>query len=185
MARRSRPTRLWPGSPLACLVRPRDTVQGQEDAGHGRRVQVRAIAAILTAPGSTFTVESRVFAGEGHIAYYPQLVPAAFAWVLPPPAVSRSRRTRPSRFNQRLLSDANAVSDGRTVTISVRQSKLYALLTGSPEGEFQAETPLKFFTTAMPGFDITLTFDAPANGPASALVFSVNGVETRAVRRSP
>ena len=58
-------------------------------------------------------------------------------------------------------------------------------LTGSPEGEFQAEAPLTFFTSAVPGFDITLRFEAAPNRPPSALVFSVNGVETRAVRTNP
>jgi predicted alpha/beta superfamily hydrolase len=168
-------------------------------SGGGRRVYVAVgereeaamlegaarISAILTAPGSTFTVKSRVFAGEGHIAYYPELVPAAFAWVLPPPAPPAAPHTAiivPPEALQR-LAGVYGIADGRTVTISVRQSKLYAVLTGSPEGEMQAETPLKFFTAAMPGFDITLTFEAAANGPASALVFSVNGVETRATRR--
>lgn len=158
-------------------------VGGQEDGGMVEGVT--RMAAILTAPGSALVVENHIFAGEGHIAYYPQLVPAAFAWVLPPPAAigAHTAITIPPEALERLVG-VYGLGDGRTVTISLRQSKLYALLTGSPEGEFQAETPLKFFTTAMPGFDITLTFEAAASGPASALVFAVNGVKTRAVRES-
>jgi predicted alpha/beta superfamily hydrolase len=166
--------------------------------GDGRRVYVavgeredagavegaKRVAAILAGPGSTFTVESHVFAGEGHIAYYPQLVPAAFAWILPPPAppvvTHRAIAVSPAALER--LSGVYMTADGRTVTIAVRQGKLYALLTGSPEGEFQPETPLRFYTEAVPGFDITLTFEAAGDGPPGALVFSINGAQTRAVR---
>ena len=158
---------------------------GREDAG---TVEGAArIAAILTAQGSAYKAESRVFVDEGHIAYYPELVPAAFAWMLPPPAApvaSHTAVTVPPGTLERLVG-VYGVADGRTVTVSVRQSKLYVLLTGSPEGEFQADGPLRFFTTAVPGFDITLAFEAAASGPASALVFSINGVETQALRQGP
>jgi predicted alpha/beta superfamily hydrolase len=139
---------------------------------------------ILQTPGSTFTVARRVFEGEGHIGYYPQLVPAAFAWVLPPPAAPPVTHKAVAIAPEALarLVGVYVTGDGRTVAVSQRQGRLYAQLTGSPEGEFQAESQLKFFTTAVPGFDITLTFEAAANDPASALVFSVNGVETRATR---
>jgi predicted alpha/beta superfamily hydrolase len=167
--------------------------------GEGRRVYLAAgeredpatiagtsqAGEILGAPASTFTVAQRVFTDEGHIGYYPQLVPAAFAWVLPPPAAPlvahKPVAIAPEALDR--LVGVYAIGDGRTVAVSQRQGKLYALLTGSPEGEFQAETPLRFFTAAVPGFDITLTFEAAANEPASTLVFSVNGVETRAVRQ--
>ena len=145
---------------------------------------VKRVAAILAAPGSTFTVESHVFAGESHIGYYPQLVPAAFAWILPPPAppaaTHRAIDLAPAALER--LAGVYAVGDGRTITITVRQGKLYALMTGSPEGEFRPETPLKFFTDAVPGFDITLAFEAAAAGPPGAVVVSINGAETRAVR---
>ncbi len=134
----------------------------REDAGMVEGA--KQLAAILAAPGSTFTVESRVFAGEGHIGYYPLLVPAAFAWILPPPAAQVVTHTAiavaPAALER--LAGVYAIGDGRTVTVAVRQGKLYALLTGSPEGEFQAETPLTFFTDAVPGVDITLTFQAAA-----------------------
>jgi predicted alpha/beta superfamily hydrolase len=166
--------------------------------GDGRRVYVavgeredagtvegaKRIAAILAGPGSTFVVESHVFAGEGHIAYYPQLVPAAFAWILPPPtapAVTHRAVVVSPAALKRLAGDY-VTADGRTVTVAVRQGKLYAQLTGSPEGEFRPETPVSFYTEATPGFDITLTFQAAEGGPPGALVFSVNGAQTRAVR---
>ena len=123
----------------------------REDAGMVEGA--KRVAAILAAPGSTFTVESRVFAGESHIGYYPQLVPAAFAWILPPPAPpahSHVAIALPPGALER-MTGVYAIGDGRTVTVAVRQGKLYALLTGSPEGEFQPETPLTFFTDAVPG----------------------------------
>lgn len=40
------------------------------------------VASILKTAG--LVVESRTFENEGHISYYPALVPAAFAWILPP-----------------------------------------------------------------------------------------------------
>ena len=172
---------------------------GATPHGGGRRVYLAAgeredtdtVAAvarageILTAPASTFTVAQRVFAGASHIGYYPQLVPAAFAWVLPPPApptVPHKAVVIAPEALGRLVGDY-ATGDRRTVIVSLRQGKLYAQVTGSPEGEFQAEAPLRFFTDAVPGFDITLAFEAAADAPANALVFSVNGVETRATRK--
>jgi predicted alpha/beta superfamily hydrolase len=166
--------------------------------GDGRRVYVavgeredagmvegaKQVAAILTGPGSTFTVESHVFAGEGHIAYYPELVPAAFAWILPPPAAPLVTHTAiaiaPASLQR--LAGVYAIGDGRLITVTVRQGKLYASLTGSPQGEFRPETPLRFFTEDAPGFDITITFQVAGDGAASALVLSMNGVETRALR---
>src|SRR5262249_25605131 len=38
----------------------------------------RQLAAILSAAPSSFKPEMRVFAGEGHISYYPLLIQAAF-----------------------------------------------------------------------------------------------------------
>jgi hypothetical protein len=70
------------------------------------------------------------------------------------------------------------------ITVVVSQGKLYASLTGSPRGEFRPETPLRFFTEDAPGFDITLTFEVAGEAPPSALVLSMNGVETRAVRNA-
>ena len=157
----------------------------REDAGMLQGVQ--HVAAILAGPGSTFTVQSRVFAGESHIGYYPQLVPAAFAWILPPPAppaVTHTAITLPAAALDR-LAGVYAIGDGRLITVTVRDGRLFASLTGSPQGEFRPEAPLKFYTDAAPGFDITLTFQAAAAGPASAVVLSMNGVETRAARKAP
>jgi hypothetical protein len=68
------------------------------------------------------------------------------------------------------------------VTIRRVDAHLYAGLTGSPEGEILPESPRRFFAPVA-GYDILLTFEGAEAEKSSALVFSVNGVETRAVRR--
>ena len=166
--------------------------------GKGRRVFVAAgdkeiaeivegaglLATTLAAPGSTFTVEKRVFAGENHISYYPLLVPAAFAWILPPgappsgpPAERKAIAVAPEALEH--LVGLYALPDGRRVTITRKEAKLFAELTGLPGGEVLAETPRRFFVR---GFDVLLTFEGPANGPPSAVVVHINGAAMRAVR---
>lgn len=144
------------------------------------------VATTLAAAGSTFTVDKRVFAGENHISYYPMLVPAAFVWILPPPAAPLVKHTAivvaPEALER--LAGVYALVDGRTVTVTCRQAKLFAELTGSPGGEVLAESPQRFFAAPLPGFDVMVTFEAGASGRPSALVLSINGVEMRAVRRT-
>jgi predicted alpha/beta superfamily hydrolase len=60
------------------------TAGGAEDPG--MIAGANRIAALLAGPSAKFKVGSRVFPGQGHMAYYPDLVSAAFAWMLPPPA---------------------------------------------------------------------------------------------------
>jgi pimeloyl-ACP methyl ester carboxylesterase len=172
--------------------------------GNGRRVYIAAgekedgdpnqkpsmlegadeIANALTAPNSTFKVEKQIFSGENHISYWPRLVPASFTWLLPPPAATPTQRVAINVAASALerLVGVYAIADGRTVTIRRTDSHLYAGLTGSPEGEILPESSRRFFAPVA-GYDILLTFEGAAREKSSALVFSVNGVETRAVRR--
>jgi hypothetical protein len=142
------------------------------------------IANVLTASNSTFKVEKRIFSGENHISYWPRLVPASFTWLLPPPAATQTQHTAINVVAAALerLVGVYVIADGRVVTIRRVDAHLYAGLTGSPEGEILAESPRRFFAPVA-GYDILLTFDGAATEKSSALVFSVNGVETRAIRR--
>jgi predicted alpha/beta superfamily hydrolase len=143
------------------------------------------IASILAAPNSTFRVEKQVFAGENHISYWPRLVPASFVWILPPPIAGPFQRTaiKMAAADLERFVGVYAIADGRTVTIRRNDAQLFAGLTGSPEGEILAETPQRFFAPVA-GYDISLTFEGAAPGPSPALVFSINGTETRAVRKT-
>ena len=139
------------------------------------------IAAELSAKGPSFAVEKRIFAGETHISYYSQLTPAAFAWMLPPSTgVARKAISLPAAALER-LAGVYVLPDGRTITVTTREGKLFATLTGMPGGEVLAETPLTFFVQ---GYDVLLTFEAGEQGPARALVLHINGADARAVRRA-
>jgi predicted alpha/beta superfamily hydrolase len=140
----------------------------------------RKIAAALSARRSAFVVEEHIFPGATHISYYPQLTPAAFAWMLPPSAVvARKAITLPASALER-LAGVYALADGRTVTTTTRDGKLFAYLTGMPGGEVLAESPTTFFVN---GYDVLLTFEMGDQGPARALVLHINGADARAVRR--
>jgi predicted alpha/beta superfamily hydrolase len=142
------------------------------------------IASALTAPNSTFKVEKQIFSGENHISYWPRLVPASFSWILPPPAAAHTQHTAINVAASALehLVGVYAIADGRTVTVRRTDSHLYAGLSGSPEGEILPESPRRFFAPVA-GYDILLTFEGAEAEKSRALVFSVNGVETRAIRR--
>jgi pimeloyl-ACP methyl ester carboxylesterase len=168
--------------------------------GEGRRVYVavggieisdgitedaKRVAAVLGAPGSTLVTKLRVFDGETHISYYPQLVPAAFAWILPtgagaPPVQPHAIAVNPEQLDR--LVGVYALADGRAVTVTRQGAKLIAGMTGYPGGEVLAETPTRFFA---PGLDVQMIFEAGASGAASAVVVRINGAEMRAVRKTP
>jgi len=139
---------------------------------------------VLVAPGSTFRIEKQVFVGENHISYWPKLVPASFIWILPPPVAAQTPHTaiKVAAADLEHLVGVYAIADGRTVTIRSTDGHLFAGLSGSPEGEIVPESPQRFFAPVA-GYDIVLTFEGAAPEPSPALVFSVNGIETRAVRR--
>ena len=138
------------------------------------------IAATLAAP--TFKVEKHIFVGSTHISYYPMLVPAAFAWMLPPAGAGRvSIAVTPGELEE--LVGAYELSDGRIVTIRRDGAKLFARVTGMPgETELLAEAPRRFFLPG--GFDVLYTFEGPERSQASSLVVRVNGTESRAKRRT-
>ena len=158
-----------------------------EDVG-GNRVPTmlegaKQIAATLGAPNSTFTVEQHVFAAGTHISYYPVLVPAAFAWVLPPVAATRTAIAVAPADLERLVG-AYQLADGRIVTIRRDAARIFARVTGLPgESEILAETARRFFLPG--GFDVHYTFEGPLDAPASTLVVRVNGTEARATRQAP
>jgi predicted alpha/beta superfamily hydrolase len=141
------------------------------------------IAAALAAPGSTVKLERRTYAGATHIGYYAELVTQAYAWILPPPAPAKLARTAVTLPAADLAQVAGTydVGDGRRIAVSVKDGRLYAEMTGSPGGEVLAESPRHFFAP-IAGFDITLTFEGPDQAPANAVVVSINGAKTRAVR---
>jgi len=60
---------------------------------------------------------------------------------------------------------------------------LYAGLTGSPEGGNSVRVSAAVFFTPVAGNDIPLTFEGAEAEKPGALVFGVDGVETRAARR--
>jgi predicted alpha/beta superfamily hydrolase len=165
--------------------------------GQGRRVFVavgggettndmvggaRRLAEILSAPGSTFVTKMHVFAGASHISYYPELVPPAFAWVLPVAAGSPQQERRAISVPMAELDRLTGVyelADGRVITVTRKASMLFAGMTGYPGGQVLAETPLRFFA---PGLDVVMTFEARATGRASAVDVRINGATIHAAR---
>ena len=163
-------------------------------AGKGRRVFVSAgekegytipegaaaISAALKKPGSTFRTESHIFAGEGHISYYPRLVPEAFAFVLPP-AVKFDSAVVLSPAQMQRVTGVYALPDKRTITVLFKDGKLVVQMTGiMGEAPILPDSESRFF---IPGYETTLVFEMGASGPASALAIKANGVEMRAVRK--
>jgi len=145
----------------------------------------RRLAAVLGAPPSTFVSELRVFDGQTHISYYPELIPAAFAWVLPvgsgaPLAKHTAISVTPEGLDR--LAGVYGLADGRVVTVTRKDSELIAGMTGYPGGQVLPETPLRFFA---PGLDVVMTFELGPNGKASAVEVRINGAAIRAVRPQP
>lgn len=137
------------------------------------------VASALSGPGSTFKVEKRIFAGEGHVNYYPQLAPAAFEWLLPP-AAKRIAVTVPAAALDRVVGEY-VVTDGRIVRITRRDDKLNIAITGIPgQTELKAETSERFF---IEGVDVTVVFEGVPVQPASGLTFSIGGSQTHATRK--
>jgi predicted alpha/beta superfamily hydrolase len=141
------------------------------------------VGTALRGPGSTFTVETRVFAGETHVSYLPQLVTSAFSWLLPPPAatIARTAISVPPDTLERLVG-VYEVEDGRTITITRAGAQLFSQMsTSGLKAPLLAETPFRFFVM---GFDYVVTFEGPADGSTTGLVLRLNGAEVRARRRA-
>ena len=141
------------------------------------------VGAALSGPGSTFAVERRVFAGETHVSYLPQLVTAAFSWMLPPPpALSRTAIALPPETLDR-LAGVYRLEDGRTITITRSGAQIFSQVsTSAMKAPLLAETPSRFFVR---GFDYVVTFEGAAGAAASGLVFRLNGAEVKATRVAP
>jgi len=139
------------------------------------------LAAILTAAPSAFKVESRVFAGEGHISYYPLLIQAAFPWLVPPPGAER-RAVALSPEALRRIAGVYDLADGRVVTVTLEAAKAFVQVTGLPgQSELLAETPQRFFLPG--GYNVVMTFEGTMDAPASAVIINMNGTQLRGDRR--
>jgi predicted alpha/beta superfamily hydrolase len=143
---------------------------------------VDQITAALNAPDSTFKVEKHIFADGTHISYYPMLVPAAFASMLPPAGAGRvTTAVSPDDLEQ--VVGGYLLPDGRIITIRRDGMKIFARVTGLPgETELLAETPRRFFLPG--GFDVLYTFEGAADSPANSLLVRVNGTQSRAIRKA-
>ncbi|PYR52750.1 MAG: hypothetical protein DMF89_01645 [Acidobacteria bacterium] len=139
------------------------------------------LAAILIAAPSSFTVERRVFAGEGHISYYPLLIQAAFPWLVPPPGADRRAMTLSPEALQRVVG-VYELADGRVVTVTLKAAKVFVQVTGLPgESELLAESAQRFFLPG--GYNVLMTFEGAMDAPASSLIVSMNGTPLRASRK--
>jgi predicted alpha/beta superfamily hydrolase len=141
----------------------------------------RQLAAIFAANPSSFRVASRVFAGEGHISYYPLLVQAAFSWLLPPPGADRTSITLSTEALQR-IAGVYELADGRVVTVTLKAAKVFVQVTGMPgESELLAETSQRFFLPG--GYNVVMTFDGAMNAPAGSVIIDMGGTQLRASRK--
>ena len=139
------------------------------------------LAAMAIAAPSSFKVDRRVFAGEGHISYYPLLIQAAFPWLVPPPGGERRAMTLSPEALQRVVG-VYELADGRVVTVTLKQARAFVQVTGLPgESELFAESAQRFFLPG--GYNVLMTFEGAMDAPASSLIVSMNGAELRASRR--
>jgi predicted alpha/beta superfamily hydrolase len=139
------------------------------------------LAAILVATPSSFKVQRRVFADEGHISYYPHLIQAAFAWVVPPPGAERIAIALSPEALQR-VAGVYELADGRVVTVTLKEAKAFVQVTGMPgQSELLAETAQRFFLPG--GYNVLMTFEGAMDAPASSLTISMNGTELRGSRK--
>jgi predicted alpha/beta superfamily hydrolase len=139
------------------------------------------VRAAVTAAGSAFSVQTRVFAGETHVSYLPQLVTASFSWALPPPAATPARAalSLPPEALDRVVG-VYEVEDGRTVTITRSGAQIFSQVSTGLKAPLLAETPSTFFVR---GFDYVVTFESPDGAVPTGLVLRMNGAEVRARRR--
>lgn len=173
-----------------------DAVAKVAARGRGRRVFIAAgqhesaivrgaeqLAAALSGPNSTFDIEKVIYTDATHVSYWPDLVPAAYRHVLPAankPATKRVAVTLNDADRAR-IAGTYAIANGRTLIVTLRGPRIFAIMAGTPETEIIAESPQQFFAPAQ-GFDVTFMFEGPTNVPAQAVVVSLNGAKTRAVR---
>lgn len=130
-----------------------------------------------------------MFAGDSHGSYYPQLVIAAFPFMLPPPVVvSQAKKVActpislPGETLDR-LAGVYLLADGRAVTIRRQGASLVIGMQGYPEGQMLPETERRFCSAQE--MDINMTFVGGEGGPPSAVDVSSFGVSFHAVRKTP
>jgi len=154
-------------------------VGDQEDAK--MRDGTSQLVATLSAAPSSFKVERRVFAGEGHISYYPLLTQAAFTWLMPPPGSGTTAITLPLEALQR-VTGVYELADGRVITVTLKAAKTFTQVTGMPgESELLPETAQRFF---LPGGYAVMTFEGAKDAPASSVNVSMNGTQLHASRKA-
>ena len=142
---------------------------------------VNQFAGRLISASSSFQVEKRVFAHGDHISYYPQLVPEAFAWIVPPPGAGHTAITLPPEALQRIAGDYQ-LADGRVVTVTLKAAKAFVQVTGMPgQSELLPETPQRFFLPI--GFNVVMTFEGVMDAPATSILVNMNGAVMRASRK--
>jgi predicted alpha/beta superfamily hydrolase len=141
------------------------------------------LAAALQTKGATFKLAKQIFPDATHISYWPELVPAAYRHVLPAATKAIVKRVPINLNNDDLerIAGVYEIGDGRTITITVRESRTFAVMTGTPQTEI-LPTSAQVFFAPVEGFDVTFRFEGPAGELAQAVVLSLNGAKTRAVR---
>ena len=148
----------------------------------GIRERVKRLSEALAQAGSKVRVETRIFEGEGHVNYYPLLVPAALIRVIgrsTPVPVQNAVSIEPAILSP--YPGTYRLSDGKTLVVTRVADKLTGEMTGLPRGELIAEGPDRFF---MRGIDFWVKFEGPDKRVSPALIVHLNGAEARAIRTS-
>jgi predicted alpha/beta superfamily hydrolase len=140
----------------------------------------KQVEAALSVKGSVVNLKSHVYAGEGHINYYPQLTSEAFEWLLPA-LPSRAPASLPEEAFAR-IAGTYKTDDGRVIKITRYPDgpgKTVIAALGVPgQTELTAETPQRFY---LKGLDLPVTFEGAIDKPAVAVL--LGGVPKRAVRQ--
>jgi predicted alpha/beta superfamily hydrolase len=138
------------------------------------------ISAALSSAPERLILKTKAFEGETHISYYPLVMPAALPFLLPraqpirhPSPINLTREQTQRYFGIYVL------SDGRKVTVGEDEDGMLLEVDGAPPANIHAEAMDRFY---IHGVDARITFDA-GPGPARAMIFYVNGIEARAVRK--
>ncbi len=138
------------------------------------------VSAALSGEPGRLTLKTKAFEDEQHISYYPLVMPAAFPFLLPRAApISRPSPMTLTREQTQHYFGIYLLSDGRKVTIGEDEDGMLLEVEGAPPANIHAEALDRFY---IHGVDARITFDA-GPGPPPALIFYVNGMEARAVRK--
>ena len=137
------------------------------------------VAAALSGDPTHLLLQTRAFASEQHISYYPLLMSAALPYLLPRAAPIRrpSPMSLTSAQTQRYFG-TYALADGRTVTIGEDEDGMLLEVQGRDPTNIHAEALDQFY---IHGVDARLTFE-PGDQPPRTVTFYVNGAEAVARR---